>query len=1221
MQCVLCNHDNQALARFCGGCGTALSCACAACGQPNPPANRFCDACGAGLPDRAAQQPRAYTPPYLAQKILTSRSALEGERKQVTVLFCDLAQSTELAQQVGAEAMHDTLNAFFALAMAEVHRVEGTINQFLGDGFMALFGAPLAHEDHVRRALHCALAIRQRLQEATADSTAPLASVRVRMGLNTGSVVVGRIGDNLRMDYTAIGDTTNIAARLQQRAQPGGICVSDAVQAAGAGHFDFESMGPQSLKGVAKKVHLYELLRLRAGGDAGATDRTALSSMGVSSPLVGRGSELAALGDRLSALKDGHGGLVLLEGEPGVGKSRLMAEARRLRPDDGVRWLEGRSLSFGRQLSYWPFIQLIKGCFHITDDDGEQASWGKLEQGLRTLFAERTPEVLPYLATVLALPIPAAHEERLKYLDGIALRRQVFLCLRQLLEALTGQQPLVLCLEDWHWADQSSIDLADHLLALTTTLPLLLVFAARPQPDSPLQRVRDFATLQLEARLLDLRLVPLSAQDSTTLMNNLAGTLNLPLALREKILRRTEGNPFFLEEVIRSLISEGTLVRHADSGHWQLVRRVDEVQLPDTLQGLILARIDRLADESKQALKLASVIGRSFFDRVLEAISETRGELRQCLSDLQQAELIREKQRLPDLEYMFKHALVQEATYGSILADNRRAIHQRVAQSIEALFPDRLDEFATLLAHHFTCAEDWEKAQAYLFKAGDQAGRMAADTEALEHLRLAEAAYLKARGDKLEPLQRAALARKVGAALFGTGRYEAAHEQMRQALTHLGVTYPTTRGGVLRAVLGYLGAHAWRVVRGRLGRPAPRHMDLAVATEISTIAHMMAWSDYFLDKERMLLDSLLELHVGECSEHALAEARGLSSVGFGMMTFGARKLARRYHHRAQGVAQRSANVSAIAFSWMALAFVDFYDGHWDSFDSRMGKAVTGYRESGDLHRWGSPVMMVSWVQIARGDLERARTLMTETVRVGKDAADPQISSWGLQVLGRALIALGPLSDAEAALREGADIALRIHSLDNLLHLQAMLVSCLVLQGRLAECPPLLDEAHAIIRREKMNRDFDCIEVRVADARYRLALAESLQDAPRHAALAQARQACRVGLGCARRMPLWLPTMLRLQGRCDWLRGDRAAAARAWQESLKVAERASFPVERGLTLLEIGRRTDDADAVRQAAQLFRQTRAWTYLALAEPGAPELAAASGPAPLAEPLRRAA
>ena len=1216
MYCVSCQHDNHPQARFCGACGETLSAVCEACAHANPPTNRFCDACGTALKGRAAAQPRAYTPAHLAQKILTTRSALEGERKQVTVLFCDLANSTELAQQLGAEAMHDTLNAFFELAMAEVHRVEGTVNQFLGDGFMALFGAPLAHEDHVRRALHCALAIRQRLHEAAANTGALLAPVRVRMGLNTGSVVVGRIGDNLRMDYTAIGDTTHIAARLQQRAAPGGICVSDAVQAAGSGYFEFSALGPQVLKGIAKKVELFELLRARSRGDAGTADRH-LGNLGVSSPLVGRDAELAVLKAALSSLQGGSGGILLLQGEPGVGKSRLMAEARRQWSDHAGLWLEGRSLSFGRHLSYWPFIQFLKNCFGIAEDDAEQLSWSKLERGLQPLFGERTSEVLPYLATVLTLPVPAEHEERLKYLDGMALRRQVFLCFRQLVELLAQRQPVVLALEDWHWADQSSVDLAEHLLPLTLSTPLLLVFPTREHPDGPMQRVRQFALQHPQARLDDIKLTPLSAQHSMTLVNNLAGSLNLPQALREKILRRTEGNPFFTEEVIRSLISDGALARDPGTGSWQLVRKVDEVQLPDTLQGLILARIDRLDEEAKQALKLASVIGRSFFDRVLEALSEARGQLRRCLTELEQAELIREKQRLPDLEYIFKHALVQEATYGSILAENRRGIHQRVAHAIESLFPERLDEFASLLAHHYTCAEDWEKAQAYLFKAGDQAGRMAADTEALEHLRRAESAYLKAHGARLEPLQRSALSRKVGAALFGTGHYEAAHEQMRQALAHLGVNYPSTRSGVRRAILRYLGAHLLRALRGRLGSSARRSMDPAVATEISTIAHMMSWTDYFLDKERMLLDSLLELHAGECSEHALAEARGLSSVGFGMMTFGARGLARRYHHRAQAVAQRSANLSAVAFAGMALAFVDFYEGRWDQFESRMGKAATSYRESGDLHRWGSPAMMVSWVQIARGELGQARTHMTELVRVGKDAADPQISSWGCQVLGRALLALGPLAEAEAVLREGMTVALSIHSLDNLLHLQAMLVSCLVLQGRLQECPALLDEAHAIIRREKMNRNFDRVEVLVADAGYRLALAEALQGAPRAAALREAQRACRTALGCARRMPLWLPAGLRLQATSDWLRGDAPAARKGWQESLDVAARSAFPVERGLTLMEMGRRLGDAELVRQAALLFRQTDARTYLSMAEPELDEGAARARP----EPALRAA
>jgi tetratricopeptide (TPR) repeat protein len=654
-----------------------------------------------------------------------------------------------------------------------------------------------------------------------------------------------------------------------------------------------------------------------------------------------------------------------------------------------------------------------------------------------------------------------------------------------------------------------------------------------------------------------------------------------------------------MEEVIRSLDSDGLHVRGRDAGGWRLVRQVSEVQLPDTQQGLILSRIDRLGEETKQALKLASVIGRSFFESVLEAITETPERLQQCLAELEQAELVRRKQREPEVEYIFKHAPIQEAAYGSILAENRRGIHRRVAQAIESLFGDRLEEFASLLAHHYTCAEDWERAQAWLFKAGDQAGRMAADTEALEHLRRAEAAYLKAHGDRLEPLQRAALARKLGAALFGTGHYEAAHEHMRAALGRLGVIYPSTRAGVRRAILRYVAAHMLRANRGRLGIAASRDMDLDVATEISTIANTMAWTDYFLDKERMLLDSLLELQAGESSEYALAEARGLSAVGFGLMTYGARALARRYHHRAQAMAQRSGHVSAVAFAWMALAFVDFYDGHWDAFEARMGKAVTGFRESGDLHRWGSPAMMVAWVLVARGELARARTLMSEAVQVGTDAADPQIASWGLQVLGRALLSLGPLAEAESVLRRGRAIAESIHSVDNLLHLQGMLVSCLTMQGRLEECEGLLAEAHEVIRRERMDRDFDRVEVLVAEAGYRLARVEAARAADRAPALRAARRECRRALACARRMPLWLREMLRLNASCDWLAGDRVAADRGWRESLRLAARYAFPVERGLTLLEMGRRRGEAEPIQQAAQLFRQTGAGVPLARCEP----------------------
>jgi class 3 adenylate cyclase/tetratricopeptide (TPR) repeat protein len=1187
MHCVSCGLENRAQARFCDACGKTLPVAGT---EMSPDLGRSAD--------RAA--PRSYTPQHLVDKILTSRSALEGERKQVTVLFCDLANSTELARRLGAEAMHETLNAFFEMAMAEVHDVEGTLNQFLGDGFMALFGAPLAHEDHVQRALHSALRIAQRLREAAASGSALLSAVRVRMGVNTGPVVVGRIGDNLRMDYTAIGDTTNVAARLQASAEPGGICVSEAVQAIGLAHFEFADRGSKQLKGITEPVRVYGLVRERS------RDETDAQRGGIGSPMVGRDAELASVQTALAGLPSGRGGIVIVQGDPGAGKSRLLAEVRRRWDDSGRAaanhpglWLEGRSLSFGRNLSYWPFIEMLKRGFGIRDDDSELLALGKLERGLEPVFAERTTEVLPYLAAMLALPVRPEHEDRLKYLDGPGLKRQVFLCMRQFAELMTRRQPVVLMMEDWHWADQSSVELAEHLLPLTLTAPLVMIFPTRSQGDGtrdlPIERVRQFVAAQPGATLTDVALAPLSAAQSAVLVANLVGRLKLPLSLSEQIQRKTEGNPFFIEEVIRALVSDGVLVPAPRGEGWQLTRAVDQIQLPDTLQGLILSRIDRLDEDAKQALKLASVIGRSFIDRVLVAISEERGQLHQCLAELQQAELIREKQRLPELEYIFKHALVQEAAYGSILAESRRGIHRRVAQTIETLFADRLDEFASLLAHHYTCAEDWDKAQEFLFKAGDQAGRMAADAEALENLRHAEAAYLKVYGNRLQPLQRAQLARKIGAALYGTGHYEQAHAQMREALAHLDLAYPKGRWGVRGAVLRQLAAHFVRRCRTHLGLHPARVIDEAVAAEVSTIVHFMAWMDYFLDKERMLLDSLLELHVGELSHHALAEARGLSSLGFGLMTFNLRTLARGYHNHAVAVAQRSANPSAIAFAWLALGFLDFYDGQWDHCEARFGKAEAAYRDSGDIHRWASAALMLSFVLHQRGDLTRAVSLTQEIVRAGDDAADPQVASWGLQNLGAAMTAAGPLPQAESELRRGQAIAERIGAWDNLLYLKSLLSKCLLAQGKLDAALAELLDAERVMLERGLRLPYDRIEVLTAAAAVRVAVAErSVSDAPGRL-FRDAARACTAALRCARQMPLWLPLALRLHGTLSWLQGDKHSAQGHWRESLDVAEKSAFPVERALTLHEQGRRLGDAGLCEQAVSVLRQAGAHGHLA--------------------------
>ena len=1196
MQCQQCQHINRAGVRFCGACGQTLTVQCGACGNANSPVNRFCDGCGHTLAAVANAQaldptPRGYTPQHLAQKILTSRSALEGERKQVTVLFCDMANSTELAQRIGAESMHALLNHFFELALSEVHRVEGTVNQFLGDGFMALFGAPVAHEDHVRRALLAASGIRQRLKEASADDSLSLSQVRVRMGLNTGVVVVGKIGDNLRMDYTAVGDTTNIAARLQALAKPGQIHCSESVHAAGQRYFDFVALGKHELKGIKAPVEVYELNRalLREESESRA------KRLDVGSPLVGRDRELALLSDELRALVGGRGGALVLAGEPGSGKSRLVVEARRQLRAGNLLWLEGRAVSFGRSLSYLPFIEILKSCFEIEDDDAEDDVWRKLNKGLTALFADRTPEMLPYIATVLASRIPPEYLDRVRYLDGPGLRRQVFLCMRQLFEQLAQRQPVVLILEDWHWADQSSIELAEHLWPLAGTTAFLVFFTTRTDPEGRLIRIRQFASGQASSTFQEIMLEPLSEELSAVLVSNLVGTLEMPLALRDQILRRTEGNPFFIEEVIRSLVTDGVLARDGWDQSWKMVKQVNQVSLPDTIQGLILARIDRLDEDRKQALKLASVIGRSFFIRVLSTIGAAQHNLQGSLVELEHAELIRQGQQVPELEYIFKHALVQEAAYSSILVEQRRAIHGRVAQAIETLFADHLDEFTSLLAYHYTRAEDWQKAQEYLFKAGDQAGRMAADAEALEHFREAQTAYLKAFGDKLSPLQRAALARKVGTALYSSGQYEQALGQFRRALSQFGLNYPRTSGGVRRAILAQFAAHFMRRLRAHLGWPKVRKIDHESAQEMSTICHAMSWMDYFVNKERMLLDCLLQLHVGENSTYVDGEVLGLSSIAFGFMTFDLRAMSRRYHHRASALAQQTGNPSTIAFAVHALGFLDFYDGRWDQAEANFSLSAKTYREAGDIHRCGGAKLMHSIVIDLRGGVARNLELANEVARDGTDSADPQLTSWSYQIRGYAELACGPLDKTVAHLREGVALAAKIPAWDNFNFQMSLLGKGLVLQGKQDEALLVYQEALRVMEAQNLKLAFDQVEVFTGLASCHLALVEGQQGQARANALRAALASSTKALKLARRQPAWLAQALRLAGTAQWFSGQEDLAKRHWHESLALSQQAGFVRERAKTLFEMGQRTADQNLVAQSAEVFSQTGAKVSLA--------------------------
>jgi class 3 adenylate cyclase/tetratricopeptide (TPR) repeat protein len=706
MKCPQCQTENPPGARFCGQCAAPLVAICPSCGARNPPENKFCGQCAVSL-DRPAQlrfaSPEAYTPKHLAEKILTTGSALKGERKHVTVLFVDVSGFTSLSERLDPEEVHRLMSRAFDLMLAEVHRYEGTVNQFLGDGIMALFGAPIAHEDHARRAVHAALGIGRALESYQTELAPRGISFRARQGLNTGLVVVGSIGSDLRMDYTAVGDTTNVAARLQQAGEPGRVTISEATYRLVRGYFETRPLGELHLKGKAESIAAWEVV-------AAHETRTRLeveADRGGLTPFVGRERELGSLVDAFERARAGSGQVAFIVGEAGIGKSRLLLELRR-RVADGAAWQEGHCLSFGKAMAFHPLVDLLQRQFGVEEGDAEAAIAAKIERGVTAVGAAVGP-VAPYLRALLSVDPGDAD---VRAMSPAQRWGETLEALRRLLVHAADQRPQVLVIEDLHWIDGASEQFLTALVDSVPALRVLLIFTYRPGYASPFGE-RTYFT----------RVVPaaLSADDSARMAAAVLATDALPAELRALVAAKAEGNPFYVEELVKSFEETGVL-RRKDGGY-ELARPVTELSVPGTIHDVIAARIDRLEEAPKRTLQLASVIGREFTRRLVDRLAEIRERNDDLLRELTTLELIHERHLYPELAYMFKHALTQDVAYASLLVQRRKELHGLIGLAIEELYPDRLPEHYEMLAHHFSLAEDWEQALNYLLKAAEKAGQ------------------------------------------------------------------------------------------------------------------------------------------------------------------------------------------------------------------------------------------------------------------------------------------------------------------------------------------------------------------------------------------------------------------------------------------------------------------------------------------------------------------
>jgi class 3 adenylate cyclase/tetratricopeptide (TPR) repeat protein len=720
-----CAHPNPPGAKFCAECGAPVRPTCRACGAALTPAAKFCTECAAPVvvPSPVATtvttarfaEPKSYTPKYLAERILTSRSALEGERKHVTVLFADLRGSMELLADRDPEEARTVLDSILQRMMDAVHRYEGMVNQVMGDGIMALFGAPVALEDHAVRACYAALRMQETIKRYAEEMQRSAGiPIQVRIGVNSGEVLVRSVGSDLRMDYTAVGQTTHLAARLEQTAMPGSILISADTLRLVEDYVDVKPLGLVRVKGLVEPLEIFEVT-----GAGSVRTRLQRSTARGLTRFVGRDAELEQLRQALAQAAEGRGQIAAVVGEPGVGKSRLFHEFLHSHRTRQWLMLQGSSVSYGKASAYLPVVDMLRVHFKIEDGDEPRTIRAKVTGAILTLDEGLKETVPPLLGLLDALPDDSPFHKQ----PPPQRRQRTLDALKRLVLREAQVQPVLLVFEDLHWIDSETQALLDALVDSLPSARLLLAVNYRPEYRHAWSQKTFYRQIPIE---------PLSAASAEELLRPLIGDDPSLSPLLHTLIVRTDGNPLFLEESVRALADAGVLV--GERGRYRLARPDAPIAVPPSVQAILASRIDRLTGDDKQLLQAASVIGKDVpFSLLTALVGDGQDEIRASLGRLQASEFLYEAALFPELEYTFKHALTHEVAYGGMLLDRRRALHARMVEAIESRHADRLIEHVERLAHHALRGELWPKAAHYARQAGERAAALCADAEAVAH--------------------------------------------------------------------------------------------------------------------------------------------------------------------------------------------------------------------------------------------------------------------------------------------------------------------------------------------------------------------------------------------------------------------------------------------------------------------------------------------------------
>lgn len=836
------------------GCGDALQNLCPQCGTDLPVGAKFCFSCGAKIGESTpepAPAPSAidsstataaaeadalsrlaqYVPPELLSKLESARAggSMAGERRVVTMLFCDVQGSTAAAGALDPEDWAEIINGAFEHLIAPVYKYEGTLARLMGDAILAFFGAPIAHEDDPQRAVLAGLEILESVKPYAEEIKRKWGfDLAVRVGINTGLVVVGEVGSDLRVEYSALGDAINIAARMEQTAAPNTLQITGETQRLIAPFFDFTDLGGVSVKGKEEPVQSYRV------NQAIAEVGQLRGIEGLDSPLIGRADEMQTLNQAASELVGGRGQIVSVMGEAGLGKSRLMAELRNATAtDENAIWLEGRSLSYESETPYAPFADIMNSALAFACADSSSLNYDQFKDSIIKLAPASGASTAPYMASLVGLTATGEDLEFVRYLDPPRAKAKTFEAAYAFFEELAGSRSLILVFDDLHWVDPTSLELIKLLMPIADRCPLMLVGVYRPRRQERSWEFHEAAARDFSHRHVEVNLEPLGTEDAQELVANLLEVDDLPIRVRSLILEKAEGNPFFVEEVIRTLLDTGLVVRR--DGHWHATQEIEQIDVPDSLNGVLTARLDALEDSAKRVLQIAAVVGREFDDAQVAAVVGDPNLLEDALLELQRRELIREKSRQTHRMFIFKHAMTQESAYESVLRGDRRKMHKSIGEFLESNRPEQVSD----IGRHFTTAMETERALPYLVSAANTSAKAYATDEAIIIYQQA-CEIVEQRGADADPILARQVYEGLGGILSFANQIDEAvktYEMMREtaillkteemrvsAMNKLALIYGTRQGELERAVETLEESEKYAIFCGDVAGQAERHM-------------------------------------------------------------------------------------------------------------------------------------------------------------------------------------------------------------------------------------------------------------------------------------------------------------------------------------------------------------------------------------------------------------